>query len=86
MPGPRRSPEAKPPAPVWPSRSRTIPSSCWRTNRPVSWTRAHEELVLELLASRVREGGAVCVVTHSERVAAAADRVVRIEDGRVVDG
>jgi putative ABC transport system ATP-binding protein len=48
--------------------------------------RAHEELVLELLASRAREGGAVLVVTHSERVAAAADRVVRIEDGRVVDG
>jgi putative ABC transport system ATP-binding protein len=48
--------------------------------------RTHEELVLELLASHAREGGAVCVVTHSERVAAAADRVVRIEDGRVVDG
>jgi putative ABC transport system ATP-binding protein len=48
--------------------------------------RAHEELVLELLASRAREGGAVLVVTHSERVAAAADRVVRMEDGKVVDG
>ena len=48
--------------------------------------RAHEELVLELLASRAREGGAVCVVTHSARVAAAADRVVRIEDGAVVHG
>ena len=48
--------------------------------------RAHEEMVLELLTSRARTGGAVCVVTHSEHVAAAADRVVRIEDGRVVDG
>jgi putative ABC transport system ATP-binding protein len=48
--------------------------------------RALEELVLELLASRAREGGAVCVVTHSELVAAAADRVVRIEDGKIVDG
>ena len=46
--------------------------------------RALEGLVLELLASRAREGGAVCVVTHSERVAAAADRVVRIEDGSIV--
>jgi putative ABC transport system ATP-binding protein len=48
--------------------------------------RAHEELVLELLTSRAREGGAVCVVTHSARVAAAADRVVRIEDGTIVHG
>lgn len=48
--------------------------------------RVHQEMVLELLASRALEGGAVCVVTHSERVANAADRIVRIEDGSVVDG
>jgi ABC-type lipoprotein export system ATPase subunit len=28
----------------------------------------------------------VLVVTHSESVAAAADRVVRMVDGRVIDG
>jgi putative ABC transport system ATP-binding protein len=48
--------------------------------------RAHESTVIELLLDRRRDGGAVCVVTHSERVAEVADRIVRLEDGRVVDG
>ena len=46
---------------------------------------ANETLILELLAERAKAGGAVILVTHSERVAAAADRVVRLEDGRVID-
>lgn len=45
----------------------------------------NEQIVLEAL-SRLRDagGGAVVVVTHSERVAAAADRVIEMRDGRVV--
>jgi putative ABC transport system ATP-binding protein len=42
--------------------------------------------VLDLLTGLARAGGAVCVVTHSDRVAEAADRLVRLSDGSVVDG
>jgi putative ABC transport system ATP-binding protein len=42
---------------------------------------------MELLRSSVREGGLACiVVTHDTRLMDIADRVMRIEDGRVVDG
>ncbi len=41
--------------------------------------------VLELLRGRADRGKAVLVVTHSEIVAAAADRVVRMVDGRITD-
>jgi putative ABC transport system ATP-binding protein len=44
-----------------------------------------EALVLDLLRGRADRGKAVLVVTHSESVAAAADRVVRMADGRVAD-
>ena len=45
---------------------------------------ANERLVLEALERlRVDRGSTVVTVTHSERVAAAADRVVEIRDGRV---
>jgi putative ABC transport system ATP-binding protein len=42
--------------------------------------------VLDLLTGLARAGGAVCVVTHSDRVAEAADRLVHLSDGSVVDG
>lgn len=45
---------------------------------------ATEGRVMDLLRSRARAGAAVVVVTHSERVGAAADRVVRLVDGKVV--
>jgi putative ABC transport system ATP-binding protein len=44
-----------------------------------------ESVVLDLLRLRAGGGRAAVVVTHSERVAAAADRVVRLVDGRIVD-
>jgi len=44
---------------------------------------ANEERVLELLRHRVEAGRAVLVATHSSRVAAGSDRVVRIVDGRI---
>jgi putative ABC transport system ATP-binding protein len=44
---------------------------------------ANEQIVLESLRSlRDGYGSTVIVVTHSERVAAAADRVIEIRDGR----
>lgn len=39
--------------------------------------------VLQLLRSRADEGAAVLIVTHSPEVAAAADREIRLRDGRV---
>ena len=45
----------------------------------------NEALILDLLRGRADAGGAVLIVTHSDRAAASADRVVRLEDGRVVD-
>jgi putative ABC transport system ATP-binding protein len=45
---------------------------------------ASERVVLGLLRGRANEGRCVVVVTHSRSVADAADRVVRIADGRVV--
>jgi putative ABC transport system ATP-binding protein len=47
--------------------------------------RRNEGLVLDALDRlRAADGGAVVVVTHSERVAAAADRVIEMRDGRTV--
>lgn len=48
--------------------------------------RLSEAKILELLTGLARAGGAVCVVTHSDRVADAAARIVRLSDGSVVDG
>jgi putative ABC transport system ATP-binding protein len=46
----------------------------------------NENLVLDLLVERARSGGAALVVTHSPAVAAVADRVLRLVDGRLSDG
>ncbi len=46
--------------------------------------RQAEAQVLALLRGRADRGKAVLVVTHSEDVAAAADRVLRMADGRVI--
>ena len=46
---------------------------------------ANAEAILRLLRERATRGRAVVVVTHSDRVADAADRVIRLVDGRVVD-
>ncbi len=44
-----------------------------------------EEEILRLFARRGRDGGATLIVTHSEALAAHADRIVRLRDGRVSD-
>jgi putative ABC transport system ATP-binding protein len=46
---------------------------------------ANEAHLLELLGERARNGGANLIVTHSQAVAAAADRVLRLVDGRLED-
>jgi len=43
-----------------------------------------EQQVLDLLAGQARRGRAVVVVTHSDAVAAVADRVVSLVDGQVM--
>jgi putative ABC transport system ATP-binding protein len=43
----------------------------------------NEGLVVDLLTDLVDTGSAVVVVTHNDAVAARADRIVALEDGRV---
>jgi putative ABC transport system ATP-binding protein len=45
---------------------------------------AAERVILDLIRGRTSRGHSAVVVTHSRRVAEAADRVVRLSDGRVV--
>jgi putative ABC transport system ATP-binding protein len=42
--------------------------------------------VLELFRRLHADGQAIMLVTHDDEVAAAADRIVRMRDGRLVDG
>ena len=47
---------------------------------------ANERGIIELLLAEAAKGTAVVVVTHSDRLAVAATRVVQLLDGAVVDG
>lgn len=47
--------------------------------------RATESDILALLRERCRVGGAILVATHSRELAASADRVLRLRDGRLAD-
>ena len=47
---------------------------------------ATEERILALFDEHRKNGGASVIVSHSEAVARRADRIVRLEDGRIVDG
>ncbi len=44
-----------------------------------------EKDILRLLKSRQQSGGATLIVTHSDALAAHADRVIHLLDGRIVD-
>jgi len=46
---------------------------------------ANERLILDLLRHRAEAGRAVVIVTHSTRAALEADRIVHLQDGRIVD-
>jgi len=48
--------------------------------------RETEQGLLDLLRARAAAGSGVVVVTHSERVANQADRIVLLRDGRILDG
>jgi ABC-type multidrug transport system fused ATPase/permease subunit len=45
----------------------------------------NEQLILELFRRRVGSGRAVVIVTHSTRAAMEANRIVHLDDGRIVD-
>jgi putative ABC transport system ATP-binding protein len=47
-------------------------------------SRSEERDILELISSTRPQGGATVIVTHSDSVAAAADRVIEMQDGKVV--
>ncbi|WP_035055180.1 ABC transporter ATP-binding protein [Andreprevotia chitinilytica] len=47
---------------------------------------ATEARILEHLLARRRAGGAMLIATHSPALAAQADRLIRIQDGRLADG
>jgi putative ABC transport system ATP-binding protein len=47
---------------------------------------ANREVVLRLLRARATDGAAVVMTTHDPEAAAAADRVVHLDDGVVVTG
>lgn len=47
---------------------------------------ATEARILDLLDEQRRTGMAIIVATHSSGISARADRVVRLNDGRSVDG
>lgn len=44
-----------------------------------------EKQILDLLEARRRDGGATLIATHSDALAAHADRIVRLLDGRVLN-
>jgi putative ABC transport system ATP-binding protein len=45
----------------------------------------NERLILDLLRRRAESGRAVVIVTHSTRAAIDADRIIHLDDGRIVD-
>ena len=45
----------------------------------------NEQLILDLLRRRAQSGRAVVIVTHSSRAAMEANRIVHLDDGRIVD-
>jgi putative ABC transport system ATP-binding protein len=47
---------------------------------------ATEERILTLFDEHRKKGGASLIVSHSEAIARRADRIVRLQDGKVVDG
>ena len=44
-----------------------------------------ERQLIELIVARKRSGRAALIATHSMALGAAADRVYRIADGRIID-
>ena len=47
---------------------------------------ATEQKILALFEDHRKNGGAILIVTHSNAIAKHADRIIRIEDGKIVNG
>jgi putative ABC transport system ATP-binding protein len=45
-----------------------------------------EQRILALFEEHRRSGGAVLIVTHSDAIAGKANRVIHIDDGKIIDG
>jgi putative ABC transport system ATP-binding protein len=45
-----------------------------------------ERSILDILSEQCRAGAAILVATHSQALAARADRIVHLQDGRIIDG
>jgi putative ABC transport system ATP-binding protein len=43
-----------------------------------------EQRILHVFEEHRQNGGAILIVTHSDAIAAHADRIIRIEDGKIV--
>ena len=69
----------------WPGPWPTGRACCWPTSRPATWTARAAEAVLRLLTRAHAAGQAILLVTHDARVASAAERVISLFDGMVVD-
>ena len=83
MPTHINCPAANSRAPALPSPWRTTRSCCSPTNRPASSTSAPNATFCRHFCSVRWPGAAVLVASHSPAVAAAADRVITLADGRV---
>ena len=71
----------------WPSPGPWPPSppSCWPTSPPAIWTAAPARTCCRLMKVTGRKFAQTMVmITHNEEIAQLADRIVRIEDGRIV--
>jgi putative ABC transport system ATP-binding protein len=44
-----------------------------------------EQRILALFEEHRKAGGAILIVTHSEAIAGRADRIIRLEDGKIVN-
>ena len=55
-------------------------------SRYAQWLAAGGAEILELLRRLHAGGQTIVLVTHADAVAAAADRIVRMRDGRIDDG
>ena len=82
---PRRCPAAS--SSGWPSPGpwSIIPHCCWPTSRPATSIRGPGDEILRMFRRLNARGITVILVTHDPKVAAYADRTIRIADGLIAD-
>lgn len=68
-----------------PERWRPSPPSCWRMSPPATLDSKTSQDVLGLMkVTGQKFAQTMVMITHNEEIAQTADRIVRIEDGRIV--